>query len=293
MKKFYLKQIIILSGMIIFIVAVCLFSNIENLFATPAQTPSEFLSGMPYTSISLFGQEFILIQPSSTFFVYFLGILMIAIGIYFVCKKNNQKSRYCWGVGLILWGISAIVAGTSYQAFGYELKCHGREYCLFTSNWELVYMLITAYCINCLIIATGYTSTNKKGRKFLTWFAIIDSIAYSIYMLVGCILPNRFMISYEGFMAFIGINFVLMFVLNIIHYKKFKDKLNKNLIIIWLGFVVVNVGYFIYLFGGFSKLLYENSGIWFNENDVLHILLISWTVLTFFLLRKTAADVIE
>jgi hypothetical protein len=292
MKKVNIKMLIALGVMVLSILLVCIFSNISSLYASPLQTPAEFLASMPYITMTIFGQSFILIQPSSTFFVYFLGIVMIVIGILFIKNKENQNLRFYWGIGLILWGISAIVAGTSYQAFGYELKCRGQEYCLFTSNWELVYMLLTAYCINGIVVATGFTSTNEKGRKLLIKFAIIDSIAYSIYMLIGCIVPNQFMISYEGFMAFIGLNFVLMFVLYILHYKKYKDKLNKNLIIIMIGFMIVNLGYFIYLLGGFATPLYENYGIWFNANDVLHILLTIWTVLIYCLLRKST-DCIE
>ncbi|NTU75770.1 MAG: hypothetical protein HGA86_06590, partial [Anaerolineaceae bacterium] len=195
------------------IIVVCVFSNISQLLLLPLTTPEIFLSGMPHTSITLFGQEYVLIQPSSTILVYSLGLIMVLIGIYFLYAGRAQKARLYWGIGLVLWGISAIVAGTSYQAFGYELKCRGLDYCLFTSNFELVYMLLTAYCINFLVAATGYTSLGPIGRKRIIRFAILDSVLYSIYMFVGAIIPIQFLISYEGFMAFIGANFILMFVL--------------------------------------------------------------------------------
>ena len=115
-------MILVFFGMFVMILAVCIFSNTSGLLMLPLTSPEMFLAGMPYTTISLFGREMVLIQPSSTFFVYFLGVVMITIGIYFLATKKQQKSRYFWGTGLILWGISAIVAGTSYQAFGYELK---------------------------------------------------------------------------------------------------------------------------------------------------------------------------
>lgn len=286
------KLLIIIFGMIFMIVIVCVFSQTSQLLLQPLTTPEMFLAGMPHTTLSLFQHEFILIQPSSTVFVYALGVIMILIGIYFVVSKRGQRSRLLWGIGLILWGISAIVAGTSYQAFGYELKCKSREYCLFTSNFEIVYMLLTAYCINFLVAATAYTSVGKSGRKWLLRFAIIDSIGYSIYMLVGVIIPIKFLVSYEGFMAFIGINFVLMFVLNIRHYRKEKDLLNRNLFLIWLGFLVVNLGYFAFLFGGVGTRLYQSFGIWFNENDVLHILLILWSGMVFLLLRTKLLDAV-
>jgi len=272
--------------MITFIIAVCVFSNISGLYSLPLQTPKEFLSGMPYITFSAFGQALVLIQPSSTFFVYFLGVMMIILGSYFLKTKKDETSRFYLGVGFIVWGISAIAAGTSYQAFGYELKCRGREYCLFTSNWELVYMLLAAYSINLLMVALSYGTVKEKGRKLIIKFAVIDSITYSLYMLTGCMIPNRFIISYDGFIAFIGINFIIMFILNVQQYLKYKDTFNRNMIIIWIAFIFVNAGYFIYFYGGFAVPLYKNYGIWFNANDVLHVLLIAWAVLIFFLIRK-------
>jgi len=193
-------------------------------------------------------------------------------------------------MGLILWGISALVAGTSYQAFGYELKCNNREFCLFTSNVELVYMLITAYAINYLVAATGYSSLSPIGSKRLSQFAVIDSVLYSVYMLIGAIVPIKFLVSYEGFVVFIGVNFIVMLILNIRHYLKFRDSLNRNLIAIWIGFSLVNISYFVFLFAGFSTELYTNYGIWFNQNDVLHISLTLWTLMVFFLLKNQLID---
>ncbi len=283
-------MIISLAGITIAILAICVFSNSNQLLMQPLTTPESFLAGMPYVKYSTTSGEIIFIQPSSSFLVYALGAILICFGIYFYLTRTMHLSRKYWGVGLILWGISAIVAGTSYQAFGYELKCASRDLCLYTSNFELVYMLLTAYSINYLVAATAYTSLRSEGRKWLLRFAVIDSIFYTIYLFIGAVLPIRFLVSYEGFMAFIGANFILMFILNILHFKKHRDPLNRNLIWIWLGFLVVNLGYFVFLFGGIGRTLYENSGFWFNENDMLHVLLISWGLMVFFLLRRKLSD---
>jgi len=44
------------------------------------------------------------------------------------------------------------------------------------------------------------------------------------------------------------------------------------------------------MFSGFSTYLYSNYGIWFNENDVLHVLLILWAVMVFLLFRIKLED---
>ncbi|PKO10444.1 MAG: hypothetical protein CVU40_04905 [Chloroflexi bacterium HGW-Chloroflexi-2] len=154
-------------------------------------------------------------------------------------------------------------------------------------------MLLTAYCINFLVAATGYTSTGIVGRQRLLKFAIIDSAAYSVYMFVGAVIPVKFLISYEGFMAFIGVNFLIMFILNILHYKKHKDKLNLKLIYIWIGFLIVNIGYFVFLLEDIGGNLYQNYAVWFNENDALHVLLILWSCLILVLLRKDLIDKVD
>lgn len=55
-------------------------------------------------------------------------------------------------------------------------------------------------------------------------------------------------------MAFIGVNFLIMFIQNILHYKKHKEKLNLVLIYIWIGFLFVNIGYYVFLLGNIGEI---------------------------------------
>ena len=57
--------------------------------------------------------------------------------------------------------------------------------------------------------------------------------------------------------------------------------------------LLVNLGYFAFFFEGGSLGRYQQSGIWFNENDALHVLLILWAGLILLLLRKHLADRVE
>jgi hypothetical protein len=280
-------MILIFLAMAAITTVVIVLNHTSEFLMVPPTTPAAFLAGVPHIPIAIFGRTLILIEPSSTVLVYLLGLIMIGLGVMFVSTAHTSRARQYWGIGLILWGIGALAAGTSYQAFGYELKCSGHELCQFTSGFELVYMLLTAYSINFLVAATGYTSLGETGRKRLIRFAILDSLAYSIFLLVGAFLPIRFLVSYEGFMVFLGGNFVLMFVLNIRHYLSYRDVLNLRLACLWIGFLVVNLGYFAALFSGFATPFYARSGIWLNENDILHSLLILWAGQIFFSLRKS------
>ncbi|MBN2652396.1 MAG: hypothetical protein JXR63_08435 [Spirochaetales bacterium] len=282
-----MKKLILAVAMIVPLVLVFLFSNIDGLLLEPEISPQEFLETMPHMEISLFGKSLVFTQPLSTLWVALLGLLMIAFGSVFLANRLGDAARSYWGIGLILWGLGAISAGISYQAFGYELKCAGRDFCLFTSDFEIVYMLLTCYSIAFFIAATAYASASGRSRRFLLCFAVADSVVYTILALVGAFLPVKFLISYEGFLVLTGGNFLLMFIFNILHYKKFKDSANLDFILIWIILNFVNIGYFAWLFAGISRPLYEKFGVWFNENDFLHVLLIFWAIFLFIRLKKS------
>ncbi len=84
------------------------------------------------------------------------------------------------------------------------------------------------------------------------------------------------MISYELFTVFFMPLFIVFFVINIRNYKNNKNRLDKSFIILWLGFLAVNLGYYAYYFLDFTSKLYTQTGIWFSANDVLHVGLILW-----------------
>ena len=194
-------------------------------------------------------------------------------------------------IGLFFWGLAAVLAGISYQSFGYELKARGHEYVLFTSLFELCYMLVTCYSINYIVAGIAYTSTTGKHRDWLLKFAVIDTILYAVYLIIGSIIGNAFIISYNGFIVFVGINFILMLALNVAHYIKNKDRQNLNFIIIWIAFAVINIAFFAFMLSGLPKILYSNYGIWFNENDILHVLLICWAVMYYQFVSKHTHDI--
>ncbi|MBA4347660.1 MAG: hypothetical protein C0413_02280 [Clostridiales bacterium] len=277
-------------GMLLVIVAVFLFANIEGLLAEPAIDAEAFLQRIPHQTISFFGRELIITQPSSTILVFGLGILTISFGVFFFATHRDQESRRIWGIGLILWGLGTLFAGSSYQAFTYQLKCAGRDACLYTSRFEIAYLLLTCYSIACFMIATAHTSSQGNARRALIRFAYIDSVAYTVLVLIGAIIPIRFLISYEGFLILLGGNFVIMFVCVVLHYRRHRDVLNKRFLFIWVALLAVNIAYFAWLYSGVSQLLYDNWNVWFNENDCLHLLLVLWMIEILLMLKEPLKD---
>jgi len=246
-----------------------------TLLQEPNITPIAYLNEIPYWTLHIGQNSIIIIVPSSTIIVYLLGIEIIVLGVYFL-KKRNHLPSFWWGISMVLWGIGTLLAGTSYQGLGYELKCDGQLFCLFTSWFELSYLYITALSISALAVAIAKSIIPIEKQKPILYYAFFSSITYSIVLLIGTIFKIRFLISYELFTIFFMPLFLVFFIYSIFYYRQRKDGLNKSLIIAWILFLIVNVAYYVYYFLGITESVYQSIGFWFSANDVLHVTLMIW-----------------
>ena len=295
-KRTNLSQLLMIIIGIISIVGIfitiILFNRIDQLLYEPFITPEIWCEEEPCRPISLFGSIFTLIQPFSTFIVYLLGVITIGIGIFLLVKRESQKSRLWWSFALILWGIGTLLAGTSYQAFGYELKCEGNLLCTWTSLWEIFYLLLTVYSVNAMMISQVYSSSRGTWRKFQLWYAPINAVVYSIFLIIGSIIPIRFLISFEFMVLFVIPSMLMFFVNNIIQYRREKKRMELLLIFVWLGMALVMAAYYAAAIIGLTEIMWS-QGIWFSDNDVLHIGLIIWMFYVGFTVRKHVTDEID
>lgn len=235
----------------------------------PITTASQLIGSAP--SVNLNG--FVLQQPSSTLLVFLLGLITVIVG--FVYARHSSFIQRWLGINFILWGLGAWVAGISYQAFGAALKCVGDAPCSWTNGVELFYMVLTVLSINALLVAySGFTEDNVRHQ--LQWGAMFSVIAYGLFQGIGMILPIQFLLSYEFMLIFLATNILLMMAIS---YRRKIQSLHRRLCKIWLLFLGVNVAYFVALFSGYALPLYQSTGLWFNENDVLHVLLAAWMLL--------------
>jgi len=267
MKKLLNKNNLIFGVIIIVVLVLLAIFMPAGILMDPLTTPAEYLASKPY--ITLF-DSLTIIVPSSTIFVYLLGIVILYIGIRLI--KLNRK---IWGVSLIFWALSTILAGTSYQGLGYELKCKAFDYCIFTSWFETSYLFFTAISIAMLAIAFSKDFYNKS---WLIIYSKVVLIVYTILLLYGSIFEVYILISYELFTIFFMPIFLMLFIINIINYRRDHKPIDKYFIILWILFLIVNLSYYVYYLPGFTENLYNNTGIWFSANDVLHIGLILWFV---------------
>lgn len=272
---------------ILFLLTAC--GRLDSIPYTPPQTPDTWLQIQPYAEFRLGAQTVIFVQPSTSAIVYFLGILTIGIGIYFLRIRSGQQSRFWWGIALLLWGLGALLAGTSYEAFSYAIKCAGREACLWTSWWEIAYLLVTVWSVDAMLLAVAYSSTTGKLRRGLSIYAIANAAVYSILLMIGVSVPVKFLISFE-FLLVVGFPGIFaFFLINGGRYRKFKQPLDKALLVTWIWLGITIIAYFAYFLSGNSAALWE-KGVWFTENDVLHIFLIVWMLYIAFAVAPKTQD---
>jgi len=262
-------------------------SEIDTLLWQPKTSPEQWCEAMPCVEILSTG--IILDQPVSTFLVYSLGVLWLWAGWRFWIIRNGQKSRIWWSISLALGGIAAISAGTSYQAFGYELKCAEREFCVWTSWWEIVYLLIQQVSLNAMLIAVAYSCTTGLYKKSLIAYAYANIVVHWCLTLAGITLANKFMISFEMLVLFSLPAFTLFLILNSWRYIKYRQSIDLALLGAWIILAMTNLLYFAYLQLDYTQALWQ-QGIWFSENDILHVSMAVWILYLGLVVSKRVED---
>ena len=252
-------------------------TQLDGLPYSPIQTAETWLAIQPWVELRILGRSLILVQPSTSAIVYLLGLVTIVAGFYILRHHEDQRSRLWWGIALLLWGLGALLAGTSYEAFSYQIKCLGRETCVWTSGWEIWYLLFSVASVNAMMIAQAYSCTTGKWRKYLLLYALLNMSLYAITVLTGTLVPVKFQISFELLILFAAPSIVIFLLLNGWRYYKLRQRSDLLLLVTWAWLTLTIGAYFLYYLFGLTQKLWV-KGIWFSENDVLHISLIIWMI---------------
>lgn len=254
------------------------FNRLKSIRSTdPTLTPENWCEFQPCVTIRLASRDVILTQPSSTCFVYFLGILTIGVGLNFWWLRGDQVSRLWWGISLLLWGIGALLAGTSYQAFGYQIKCAGRETCAWTSWWEVIYLMLQQVSMDALLVAIACSCTEGMLQMVLLGFALVSAVGYILLTFIGGIIPVKSLITFELMVWVSTPLFLIMFILSVWRYQTLGTAMDLALVGAWVLLLLTTTAYWLYAKLDITpKLWAKGKGIWFSQNDVLHIGLILW-----------------
>ena len=264
-------------------------SRLDSIPHSPKQTAEGWLEIQPFVDIGIGSKNLILVQPSSTIFVYLLGALTIGVGAHFLRIRGKHRSRTWWGIALLLWGLGALSAGTSYQAFSYEIKCAGRELCSWTSWWEVVYLMLSMASVNAMMMAEAYSCSAGRWRKRISLFALASIALYVVVVLIGALVPVKVLMSYELLICFAAPNILFFLALNGWRYRTFRDEMDLALSGAWIWLGITLGMYFLYLALGITHVLWA-EGVWFSENDVLHIGLIGWMIYIALIVANRVVD---
>jgi hypothetical protein len=275
---------------VVFVLSLSACGRLDSILSDPPQTPGSWLTIQPFAVIKVGSHSIFLMQPSTTVVVYLLGLLSIGVGLHFLRLRAGQWSRFWWGIALVLWGIGALLAGTSYEAFSYAIKCAGREVCLWTSWWEVLYLILSLWSIVAMMLAVAYSSSTGKLRRAVSVCAILIGVLYFIAVIAGAVTPVKFLISFELLLAVAAPCVIASAVINGWRYVNDKQALDLACLGAWLWLGITIAAYFFYLKSGISKTLWAN-GVWFSENDVLHIGLILWMIYIASILAPRVKDI--
>jgi len=269
-----MKRILTLLA-IAFLLTSC--GRLDTIPYFPPQTPETWLQIQPYAEFNIGTQTIIFVQPSTSIIVYLLGVITMAVGIYFLKIRAESRSRFWWGIALLLWGIGAILAGTSYEAFSYAIKCAGRDVCLWTSWWEVLYLIVSVWSIDTMMLAVAYSSASGPLRKWLSVYAVLNAALYFVVVMVGAFIPVKFLTSFEFLLAVCAPSIIGFFIIHGWRYVRQKQPIDLVYLGTWIWLGITIAAYFFYFISGFTASLWA-KGIWFSENDVLHIGLIFWVL---------------
>ena len=256
--------------------------GLDALLYQPQTTPAEWCAQRPCVEVG----GVTLAEPWSSVLVFALALLWIGVGAYFLVTRRSQRSRTWFGISLVLGGLAAGSAGISYQAFSYELKCAGREYCALTNGYEITYSLLQVASMSAMVVAVAYALASVRSRRGISIYALVNLLVYVVVTIAGILLPSAFLLSFELLLVFAIPALVIAAVLAV---RCRSEPLGRRVLWVLVLLVLVQVAYLVYFAAGITASLWA-SGIYFSANDVLHVGMLIWLVVTALALGPTLRD---
>ncbi|MFI0431693.1 MAG: hypothetical protein ACH36H_00960 [Candidatus Nanopelagicales bacterium] len=244
--------------------------RLDQLPYSPATTPAQWCEERPCIEVG--GTT--INEPIGIVLVFALALFWVGAGIYFLATRRGQRSRLWFGIALVLGGIGAGLAGTSYQLFSYVLKCQGRDVCVLTNGFEVGYSVTQAWSVSAMVIAVAYACTLGRARTALIVYALVNALLYCVVAVVGIMAPSAIALSFSVLMLFALPGVIIVIAITARRLRSPKERAIFTAAVLLL---LVQVAYYAYWASGLTKTLWDGgNGVYFSENDVLHIGFILW-----------------
>jgi len=108
-------------------------------------------------------------------------------------------------------------------------------------------------------------------------------------VLTGALLPDKFLVSFELMLLFTAPAYVVILIINSWQFYRNRNRFLRENIGAWLLLFAALSAYYWYLTAGITQSFWS-KGIWFSENDVLHVGMICWIIYVYQILGKAVRD---
>lgn len=261
--------------------------RLDQLRLQPPTTPEQWCAELPCVKVG----NTVFNEPFGTFLIFLLAVLLIAAGAYFLVTRHAERSRTWLGITLLIAGVGSISAGISFQAFSYELKCAGLEYCRLTNGFEVGFSVAQALSVSSMLIVVAFACTRSGLRRGLIIYSVLNAVVYCIVTIAAVMIPSALLLSFSVLMFFSVPGLIAVVIVAGSRYRRSRAAVDRRLMITGIFILTVQTVFFIYgMLGITAKLWDGGQGIFFSDNDVLHTGMIAWTCYVFFALRHTLRD---
>ncbi len=263
-------------------------ARVETIPSDPPTSPEQWCAARPCVHLG----GVVLDQPFGTLLVFALAALWVAVGAGIWRSRAGERSRAWLAVALVLGGVGAALAGTSFQAFGYELECAGRPVCVSTNWLEVGYLITQAASVSAMLAAVAHACATGAWRRAILAYAAASAVVYTILAVTGALVPVAALISFDVFVAFAGPALLVVLAVGALRAWRRRDALGRSLVVAALWLVLTFTAYYAWAAAGVTTALWGGgAGFYFSENDVLHVGMISWLVYAGAVVARRLRDV--
>jgi hypothetical protein len=133
--------------------------------------------------------------------------------------------------------------------------------------------------LDALLIATALSCTGGNLQMVLLGYALLSAVVYACLTFIGALVPVKTLITFQLMVWVSTPIFLTVFLINGWRYYQFGTPMDLALLAAWLWLLCTMAAYWLYGHLDIApKLWAKRKGIWFSQNDVLHIGLIGWMI---------------
>jgi hypothetical protein len=133
--------------------------------------------------------------------------------------------------------------------------------------------------MDALLVAVAYSCSGGALQMALLGYALVKAVVYTILAFIGGIIPVKPLITFELMVLVSTPIFLISCLLNGWRYYSFNTPMDLALLGAWTWLLITMAVYWLYeKLDITQKLWAKGKGLWFSQNDVLHIGLILWMI---------------